>query len=44
MLALPAANLVAREQKGRVFYEAKFRYNGKQVWRRVGACLVGTRP
>ena len=25
MLALPAANLVAREQKGRVFYEAKFR-------------------
>ncbi|MGH2862969.1 MAG: tyrosine-type recombinase/integrase, partial [Solirubrobacteraceae bacterium] len=32
----PLFNLVAREHKGRVFYEAKFRYAGRQVMRRVG--------
>jgi integrase len=35
-VALPPVNLVTREQSGRVFYEAKFRYGGKQIWRRIG--------
>lgn len=43
---LPPVNLLVREQSGRVFYEAKFRYRGKQVWRRVGPAwlLPGDTP
>lgn len=41
---LPAANLVPREQGGRVFYEAKFRFNGKQVWRRIGPAWLEVDP
>ncbi len=33
---LPSANLVVREHKGQPFYEAKFRYGGAQVKRRIG--------
>ena len=33
---LPVPNIRVREHKGRVFYEAMFRYDGKQVGRRVG--------
>ena len=32
----PTANLVVREHNGRVFWEAKFRHDGRQVMRRVG--------
>lgn len=32
----PTAALVIREHNGRPFYEAKFRYGGKQVKRRIG--------
>ncbi|MDA8068942.1 MAG: tyrosine-type recombinase/integrase [Actinomycetota bacterium] len=42
--SLPAASLVARDQNGRVFYEAKFRYNGEQVWRRVGPAWLEADP
>lgn len=41
---LPAANLVLREQRGRVFYEAKFRYKGEQIWRRVGPAWLEVNP
>lgn len=43
-LDLPAANLIPREQNGRVFYEAKFRYNGAQVWRRIGPAWLELDP
>src|SRR3984885_14922428 len=33
---LPTPFLLLREQKGEPFYEAKFRYGGQQVKRRVG--------
>ena len=33
---LPVPSIRVREHKGRVFYEAMFRYDGKQVGRRVG--------
>ncbi len=33
---LPVPTVRVREHKGRVFYEAMFRYDGKQVGRRVG--------
>lgn len=32
----PIASLIVREHHGRPFYEAKFRYHGRQVKRRVG--------
>jgi len=32
----PAASLIVREHNGRPFYEAKFRYGGTQVKRRIG--------
>jgi integrase len=35
-MTLPLFNLIAREQNGRIFYEAKFRYAGRQVMRRIG--------
>lgn len=41
---LPAANLVLREQRGRVFYEAKFRYGGEQIWRRIGPAWMELNP
>src|SRR5690348_18267567 len=34
--AEPTASLIIREHKGRIFYEAKFRHQGKQVMRRIG--------
>jgi integrase len=41
---LPAASLVLREQGGRIFYEAKFRHEGEQVWRRVGPAWLEHDP
>lgn len=35
-MTLPVFNLIPRDHKGRVFYEVKFRYAGRQVMRRVG--------
>jgi integrase len=32
----PSATLIVREKAGRVYYEAKFRYRGAQVMRRIG--------
>lgn len=32
----PTASLVIREHNGRPFYEAKFRYEGRQIKRRIG--------
>jgi integrase len=37
---LPAVNLIVREQSGQLFYNAKFRYRGKQVWRTIGPAWV----
>jgi hypothetical protein len=34
--ALPAAVVIVREHNGQAFYEAKFRYGGAQVKRRLG--------
>jgi integrase len=36
----PTAQIVVREHLGRPFYEAKFRYNGRQVKRRVGSAWL----
>ena len=36
----PEASLVVREHKGRPFFEAKFRYEGRQVKRRIGPAWV----
>jgi len=36
--------LVRREQRGRVFYEAKFRYRGEQIWRRIGPAWMEVNP
>jgi integrase len=33
---VPAAALIVCEQRGEVYYEAKFRYGGRQVKRRIG--------
>src|SRR5579875_3871054 len=41
---IPVANLVLREQGGRVYYEAKFRYAGEQVWRRLGPAWLELDP
>jgi integrase len=41
---LPAASLVARDQNGRIFYEAKFRHDGAQVWRRIGPAWLEVDP
>lgn len=35
-IALPAAVVIVREHNGQAFYEAKFRYGGAQVKRRLG--------
>jgi hypothetical protein len=32
----PTASIIVREQRGQPFYEAKFRYGGRQIKRRVG--------
>ncbi len=34
--ANPTANILIREHRGQPFYEAKFRYRGRQVKRRIG--------
>ena len=36
----PSPSLVIREHNGQPFYEAKFRYQGRQVKRRVGPVLL----
>lgn len=36
MSTLPSAATMAIERRGRVFWEAKFRYDGRQVKRRIG--------
>jgi integrase len=36
MQPTPSASLVVREHNGRPFYEAKFRFDGRQVKRRIG--------
>lgn len=41
---LPAANLVVRDRGDRIFYEAKFRYAGEQVWRRLGPAWLEPDP
>jgi integrase len=42
---LPVASLIVREHGGEPFYEAKFRYGGRQVKRRIGpAWLIFDRP
>jgi integrase len=37
---LPAASLIVREHLGEPFYEAKFRYGGRQVKRRIGSAWL----
>jgi integrase len=32
----PSATIIVREQSGKAYYEAKFRYHGEQVKRRIG--------
>src|ERR1700731_2341819 len=40
MARIPSAAIVIRVQGGRPFYEAKFRYDGRQVKRRLGAAWL----
>lgn len=40
----PNATIVIREHRGRPFYEAKFRHNGRQVKRRIGAAWLEHDP
>jgi hypothetical protein len=42
--AAPDATLVVREKAGRVYYEAKFRYHGTQVMRRIGPAWLEPAP
>jgi integrase len=42
--AKPAAHIVIREHRGQPFYEAKFRHDGKQVKRRIGAAWLERDP
>jgi integrase len=41
---LPTASLIVREHRGRPFYEAFFRHDGKQVKRRIGAAWLEKMP
>ena len=38
----PSATILVREQSGKAYYEAKFRYNGEQVKRRIGPAWLDT--
>jgi integrase len=40
----PSATIVVREHHGRPFYEAKFRYRGRQVKRRIGPAWLDRDP
>jgi hypothetical protein len=40
----PSATIVVREHRGQVFYEAKFRYNGRQIKRRIGPAWLERDP
>jgi integrase len=40
----PSAAIVVREHRGQAFYEAKFRYHGKQVKRRIGPAWLDLDP
>jgi len=40
----PNATIVVREHRGRPFYEAKFRHNGRQVKRRIGSAWLERDP
>ncbi len=40
----PSASIVVVEQRGRVYFEAKFRYQGRQVKRRIGTAWVERHP
>jgi integrase len=39
---LPLFNLIVREQGQKLFYEVKFRYNGRQVGRRIGPAWLSS--
>lgn len=41
---LPLFNLIVREQGQKLFYEVKFRYNGRQVGRRIGPAWLSSGP
>ncbi len=40
----PSATIVVREHRGQVFYEAKFRHNGRQIKRRIGPAWLERDP
>jgi integrase len=40
----PTASIIVREQRGRPFYEAKFRHDGRQVKRRIGPAWLERDP
>lgn len=44
MVPNPSASIVVVEQRGRVYFEAKFRYQGRQVKRRIGTAWLERNP
>jgi integrase len=40
----PTANVIVREHRGQPFYEAKFRYDGRQIKRRIGPAWLERDP
>ncbi|HEX4115161.1 MAG TPA: site-specific integrase [Solirubrobacteraceae bacterium] len=40
----PTASIIVREQRGQPFYEAKFRYCGRQIKRRIGPAWLERDP
>jgi integrase len=40
----PTASIIVREHRGRPFYEAKFRYGGRQIKRRIGPAWLERDP
>lgn len=40
----PTASIIVREQRGQPFYEAKFRYGGRQIKRRIGPAWLERDP
>jgi integrase len=40
----PAASIIVREHRGQPFYEAKFRYDGRQIKRRIGSAWLERDP
>jgi hypothetical protein len=41
---IPSASIVISEQRGTVYYEAKFRHSGKQIKRRIGPARLDLDP